>query len=137
MTRRKPTHARASTSELTIGEVARESGLATSALRYYESVGLLEPARRINGQRRYAPNAVRILGTIRFAQEAGFSVDEIRTLFHGFGADVPPPGRWRKLAAKKMAELDEMAARVERMRRALASAMQCGCLAIEDCQPRR
>jgi DNA-binding transcriptional MerR regulator len=69
-------------------------------------------------QRRFAPNAVRILSTIRFAQEASFSVSEIRTLFHGFGADVPPPLRWRKLADKKMAELDAMIARVERMRRA-------------------
>jgi MerR family redox-sensitive transcriptional activator SoxR len=120
--------------ELTIGDVARQSGLAPSALRYYESVGLLQPARRVNGQRRFAPNVVRILDTIRFAQEAGFSVEEIRTLFHGFGADVPPPVRWRKLANKKLAELDAMVARVERMRRALNAAMQCGCLTIEDCR---
>ena len=122
------------TTELTIGDVARQSGIAPSALRYYESVGLLQPARRVNGQRRFAPNAVRILTTIRFAQEAGFTVDEIRTLFHGFGADVPPPVRWQKLAGKKMAELDAMVARVERMRRALSTAMQCGCLTIEDCE---
>lgn len=120
--------------ELTIGDVARQSGFAPSALRYYERVGLLQPIKRVNGQRRFAPNAVRILITIRFAQEAGFSVGEIRTLFHGFGADVPPPVRWRKLADKKVAELDALVARVERMRRALETAMQCGCLKIEDCE---
>ena len=134
MRRKKEFSSASDAIELTIGDVARQSGLAPSALRYYESVGLLQPARRVNGQRRFAPNAVRILNTIRFAQEAGFSVDEIRTLFHGFGADVPPPVRWRKLADKKLAELDAMVARMERMRRALNTAMKCGCLTIEDCK---
>ena len=135
----KPKRARAtqdetSTAQLTIGEVARRAGLRTSALRYYESVGLLPSPRRVNGQRRFGPDVVRLLGTVRFAQEAGFSVAEIRTLFHGFGADVPPSARWRQLADRKLAELDAIVARAERMRRALKIAMRCGCLRIEDCE---
>lgn len=122
------------TCDLTIGDVAREAGLRTSAVRYYESVGLLPPPKRVNGQRRFGRDVVRLLGTVRFAQEAGFTVAEIRTLFHGFGADVPPSDRWRQLASEKLAELDALVARAERMRLALKIAMRCGCLRIEDCE---
>jgi len=120
--------------DLTIGEVARRSGLRPSAVRYYESVGLLPAPRRVNGRRRFDADVVRLLGTIRFAQQAGFTVAEIRTLFHGFGADVPPSTRWRQLAKSKLAELDALVARADRMRHALSTAMRCGCLRIEDCE---
>lgn len=135
----KPKHAPATQPnsampELTIGEVARETGLRTSAVRYYESVGLLPAPRRVNGRRRFGRDVVRLLGTVRFAQQAGFTVAEIRTLFHGFGADVPPSARWRKLASQKLVELDALVARAERMRVALQTAMRCGCLRIEDCE---
>ena len=132
---RKPKAKRTETPDpsLTIGEVARRAGLRTSALRYYESVGLLPPPRRVNGRRRFDADVVRLLDTVRFAQRAGFTVAEIRTLFHGFGAEVPPSARWRKLADRKMAELDALVARAERMRQALKTAMRCGCLRIEDC----
>jgi hypothetical protein len=60
-------------------------------------------------------------------------VAEIRTLFHGFGAQVPPADRWRELADRKLAELDALTLRVERMRRALLVAKQCGCVRMEDC----
>lgn len=120
--------------ELTIGEVAREAGLRTSAVRYYESVGVLPSPKRVNGQRRFGREVVRLLGTVRFAQQAGFTVAEIRTLFHGFGADVPPSARWRSLASQKLEELDALVARAERMRLALQTAMRCGCLRIEDCE---
>jgi MerR family transcriptional regulator, redox-sensitive transcriptional activator SoxR len=120
--------------QLSIGEVARQTGLRTSAVRYYESAGVLPAPVRVNGRRRYDPDVVRLLRTVRFAQDAGFSVAEIRTLFHGFGAHVPPAARWRKLADRKLAELDALSLRVERMRRALLVAKQCGCVRMEDCE---
>ena len=119
--------------DLTIGEVARQVGLRTSALRYYETAGVLPPPARVNGRRRYTSDTVRLLRTVRFAQDAGFSVAEIRTLFHGFGAHVPPAARWRKLADRKLAELDALTHRIERMRRALLAAKECGCVRMEDC----
>jgi MerR family redox-sensitive transcriptional activator SoxR len=134
MSRARVQRSKASSGDLSIGEVARRVGLRPSALRYYESVGLLPPPRRINGRRRFDADVVRLLGTIRFAQQAGFTVAEIRTLFHGFGADVPPSARWRQLAKSKLAELDALVARAEGMRRALSTAMRCGCLRIEDCE---
>ncbi|MEO8561017.1 MAG: MerR family transcriptional regulator [bacterium] len=120
-------------SELTIGEVARRAGVRTSAVRYYERVGLLPVPRRLNGRRRYGADVVRLLHTVRFAQGAGFSVAEIKTLFHGFEANVRPSMRWRALAARKIEELDTFIARTELMREALRTGMRCGCLRIEDC----
>ena len=119
--------------ELGIGEVARRAGLRASAVRYYEEVGLLPAPRRVNGRRRYGADVVRLLRTIRFAQEAGFTVVEIRTLFHGFEPAVRPSARWQALAARKLEELDALVARAERMREALRTGMRCGCLRIEDC----
>ena len=118
---------------LTIGEVAAQAGVRTSAIRYYESVGLLPVGPRVSGQRRYPPDTVRLIGTLRFAQRAGFSVSEIKTLFHGFGSEIPPAARWQALAAQKLAELDALIADTERMREALRKGMKCGCLKIEDC----
>jgi MerR family transcriptional regulator, redox-sensitive transcriptional activator SoxR len=132
--RARATSANTAAAQLTIGDVAREAGIRPSAVRYYESVGVLPAPTRVNGQRRFDRDVVRLLGTVRFAQRAGFTVAEIRTLFHGFGADVPPSARWRKLATRKLQELDALVARAERMRRALQTAMRCGCLRIEDCE---
>jgi MerR family redox-sensitive transcriptional activator SoxR len=118
---------------LTIGDVARQAGLRTSAIRYYEEIGILPDAERVNGQRRYGPDAVERLEVVRFAQAAGLSLDEIRVLFHGFGADVPPSPRWQEVAGRKLRELDEQAARIERMRRILEATLDCGCVTLEDC----
>jgi len=118
---------------LSIGELAARAGVRTSAIRYYESIGLLPPAARAGRYRRFTPDTVRLIGTLRFAQRAGFTVSEIRTLFHGFGAEVPPAERWRVLAERKVSELDAMIADVQRMRRALQEGMRCGCVRVEDC----
>lgn len=118
---------------MTIGEVARQAGIRTSAVRYYEEVGILPAPERVNGRRRYGPEAAERLEVVRFAQAAGLSLDEIRVLFHGFGRDVPPPVRWREVATRKLRELDEQAARIERMRGILEATLDCGCVTLEDC----
>jgi len=118
---------------LTIGEVAERAGLRTSAVRYYEEIGILPPAERVNGRRRYGPEAVERLEVVRFAQSAGLSLEEIRVLFHGFGRDVPPPQRWQDVATRKLRELDAQSARIERMRRVLEATLDCGCVTLEDC----
>lgn len=119
--------------QLTIGDVARRVGLKPSALRYYEDVGVIPAPARVNGRRLFEADVVRRIQIVRFAQSAGFRISEIRTLFHGFGADVPPSARWNQLATRKLAELDALVERVNQMRAALHSAMQCGCMRIEDC----
>lgn len=119
--------------ELTIGEVARRTGLRTSALRYYEDAGILPPPRRVNGRRRYDPMVLRMLDVLQFAQKAGFTLDEIRTLFHGFDAETPMDERWRALAESKLTELDELIARAQQMRQAIVAGLGCGCIRLEDC----
>src|SRR5687767_8726981 len=91
---------------LTIGAVARQAGLRTSALRYYESLGLLPAPRRVNGRRRYGPDALRQLQVLQFARRAGFTLAEMQTLFNGFRPGQPPKARFRRLAEHKLAELD-------------------------------
>lgn len=119
--------------ELSIGEVARRTGIRPSALRYYEEAGILPRPSRVSGQRRYDASVVRRIDVLRFAQQAGFTLDEVRTLFHGFGTETPLSARWRSLARRKLGELDELAQRVARMRRALELSLECGCVRVEDC----
>jgi MerR family transcriptional regulator, redox-sensitive transcriptional activator SoxR len=118
---------------LTIGEVARQAGVRTSALRYYEGIGLLPATRRVNGRRRYDGNALRVLGVIRLAKQAGFTVAETRMLLHGFSAGTPPSARWRALALRKRAEMDALIARAERMKQILETVLQCECPQLSDC----
>src|SRR5215212_9042009 len=119
--------------ELVIGEVARQAGIRPSALRYYESIGLMPAPRRVNGRRRYDEGTVQMLRVVQLAQRAGFSVAEIQTLLHGFAPDTPPAARWQPLARAKLRELDEQIARAEAMKQILQTGLNCGCLRLEDC----
>jgi MerR family redox-sensitive transcriptional activator SoxR len=119
--------------ELSIGEVARQAGIRASAIRYYEQAGLLPAPRRRSGQRRYDPDVVDRLALIAFAQQAGFTISEIRTLFEGFEEETPMSFRWQTLAREKLAEVDALMDRAERMRDLLGRALACGCLRPDDC----
>ena len=116
----------------TIGQVASRAGLRTSAVRYYESEGLIPRARRAAGRRVYDPAILDRLSVIELARAAGFSLAETRRLLGGFGR-APAGDRWRRLAERKMQELDARLERVERMKRVLASLMHCGCDRLDDC----
>ena len=119
--------------ELSIGEVASQAGIHTSAIRYYEQAGLLPPPRRTSGQRRYDTAILDRLALIQFAQQAGFTISEIRTLFEGVEEETPRALRWQKLAREKLVEVDALMDRAQRMRTLLARALACGCLRVEDC----
>lgn len=118
---------------LTIGQVARAAGVATSAIRYYESVGLLPAAARVNGRRRYDASTLQRLGVIQHAQHAGFTLAEIHELFFGFAVGTSPALRWRTLAERKLDDLHAQMARIQAMRGLLAEGLRCGCLTIEQC----
>src|SRR5260370_26911789 len=118
---------------ITIGEVARRAGLKTSAIRYYEKIGLLPKTQRIGGQRRYETNVLTYLAVIDVAKRAGFRMDEIRHLFHGFGKGTPAFRRWQLLAQRKITEMDGLIARAKKMKRLLEKADHCKCLDLEDC----
>jgi MerR family redox-sensitive transcriptional activator SoxR len=91
--------------DLAISDVARVFGLRTSAIRYYEQIGILPPPMRKNGQRRYNDSVLFRLAVVQRARETGFTLEEIRELFFGLPPGTPPPKRWHQLCQRKIAEL--------------------------------
>ena len=121
-------------SHLTISDVARQVGLNSSAIRYYEQMGILPPALRISGQRRYDKSAVYRLAVVQRARQAGFSLDEIRMLFFGFQEGTRAEARWRKLADRKLAELDTIAHQIKSLQDLLKRMKaKCHCKTLEMC----
>ena len=119
---------------LTIGRVAKLSGLAPSALRYYEAAGLLPPPARESGRRRYDSQALARLKIIALARDAGFTVAETRTFLSGFSQATPPAARWRALAERKLVQLEERTRQLEHMRALLTASFDCRCPTLADCE---
>ena len=118
---------------LSIGAVATAVGLRPSAIRYYEDSGLVRPRARVSGRRRYGTEAVDQLRLIRFCQDLGFSLAEIRQLL------TPPQGktakqRWRELVDEKLAEVDNVIARARQMKRLLNESRDCDCVSLDACR---
>jgi len=113
---------------MTIGEVAKRAGLRASAIRFYEKAGLLPKPVRASGQRRYDNAVLERLAVLERAKNCGFTLDEIRRLFHGEGRHSE---RWRLLAQKKLAELDAAAERIAAMKELLEK--RCQCADIAEC----
>ena len=119
--------------ELTITAVAQQAGVRTSAIRYYESIGLLPPPLRVNGRRRYDGEVLRRLEIIATAQRMGFTIAEIGTLVGGIGAETVMWAHWRVLARAKLGEVDALIDRAQGMKRLLEAALACDCLTLEEC----
>jgi len=118
---------------LAIGEVARQAGVRTSTLRYYESVGLLPPPDRVHGHRRYDPSVFSLLAILRMAQHAGFTLAEMQLLVHGFSQETPASERWQQLARQKLQEVDALIAHAQQTKQILERLLRCECLRLEDC----
>jgi MerR family redox-sensitive transcriptional activator SoxR len=106
---------------LTIGELARRAGVTTSALRYYEELGLLPAPARVSGQRRYPASAARLVAAILLYSDAGFTLAEQKSLL----TSGPGEPRWRQLAQRKLAELDEQITRAQAAREAISHGLRC------------
>jgi MerR family redox-sensitive transcriptional activator SoxR len=119
---------------LLIGEVARRAGLSTSALRYYERVGLLPPPARVSRRRSYEAKVIGRIRIILLALDAGFTVKETKTFLSGYPLSTTPAERWRALAAKKLVELDAQMTRLAQMKSILNDSFHCRCVRIEDCE---
>ncbi len=119
---------------LTIGEVARRSGVAPSALRYYEQLGLVRAVRTGGGRRLYERHVLRRLAFVRAAQNVGLSLEEIRaalaTLPEG---RTPTKADWARLSQSWRARLDEQIAGLVSLRDGLTSCIGCGCLSLRTC----
>jgi len=116
-----------------IGEIAARAGLAPSAIRYYEKVGLLKAPGRASGRRVYQQDVLHQLVIIRFAQQTGFTLKEIRLLLHGFPESTAASTRWRKLAGRKIPELEATALRARAMKKTLEKMLCCKCQKLEQC----
>jgi MerR family transcriptional regulator, redox-sensitive transcriptional activator SoxR len=119
--------------QLTIGEVARRAGLATSSIRYYESIGLLPEPARLHGQRRYRTDVLGRLAFIGVAQGAGFKLEEIKELVVGVDGAGGMAGQMRALSSRKLGEVEALLARTQAMKGWLEVAKQCGCDTPADC----
>jgi MerR family redox-sensitive transcriptional activator SoxR len=119
--------------DIGIGELARRVGMRPSALRYYESIGLLPAASRVGGRRVFPAATVRRLALIRMAQRAGFTLAEIGDLLER-GTDRGATRQWRALAAHKLPQLDRLLSETKALRDAVADCLECGCMDFEGCR---
>ncbi|MFI7455650.1 MerR family transcriptional regulator [Nonomuraea sp. NPDC049714] len=116
--------------QLTIGELASRTGLATSALRYWEELGLVPAPDRVSGQRRYPPSAVGLVGVVVALRDVGFTLREIKTLL---ASRSPASDGWRELYQRKLAELDQRIAQAQVARTAIAHGLVCPHEDIFEC----
>jgi MerR family redox-sensitive transcriptional activator SoxR len=119
---------------LAIGDIAKAAGVSASAIRFYEREGVLAPAQRSGGRRRYGPAVVQRLRVLEVAKQAGFSLAQIKHLLGGFDRTVPPSQRWQTLTRDKLDEIEQLIARAEAMRALLRRGLECGCLTLDDCE---
>jgi MerR family redox-sensitive transcriptional activator SoxR len=120
---------------LTIGEVAERSGVATSALRFYEDQELIASERTDAGHRRYPRTVLRLVAFIVFAQRVGLSLEEIRAQLSKLPRNrAPDRADWGKLSASWTKRIEERIAELERMKTTLGECIGCGCLSLDRCQ---
>jgi MerR family redox-sensitive transcriptional activator SoxR len=119
---------------LTVGAVAERSGFATSALRYYERLGLISSTRTSGGQRRYQRNVLRRLAFIRAARNVGLSLDEAAAALATLpGGRTPTKADWTRLSQSWRHRLDDQIEALSRLRDGLDSCIGCGCLSLRRC----
>jgi MerR family transcriptional regulator, redox-sensitive transcriptional activator SoxR len=121
--------------QLSIGEVADRSGVAPSALRYYEAEGLVRARRSAGGQRRYERDVLRRLAFIRIAQRVGLTLDEVRDALGSLPEERTPTAKdWARLSRSWRPRLDEQIVMLTRLREDLSSCIGCGCLSLRACR---
>jgi len=120
---------------LTISEVARRSGVAASALRFYEERGLIQSQRAGSGHRRYPRAVLRRIAFIVFAQRMGLTLEEVGTELAKLPENrVPEREDWAQLSGRWTQRIEERIAELERLRASLTRCIGCGCLSLQECQ---
>lgn len=116
---------------LLIGQVAEQSGLATSAIRYYEGLGLIDAATRVSGRRHFPESTPRRLRAITAAREAGFTLEEIHRLLE---SQAEGNGEWIDLVEAKLGEVRIRLRRLRAIEKTLRDSLTCGCRAWDECR---
>lgn len=120
--------------ELSVGEVARRSGLAVSAIHFYEAKGLIRSRRNAGNQRRFSRDVLRRVAIIKVAQRTGITLGEIRTAFEALPESrAPSAADWKRLSAGWRQALDERIVRLTQLRDQLDHCIGCGCLSMVEC----
>jgi len=120
---------------LTVGGLAARSGVATSALRFYEAQGLIASERTSSGHRRYPRSILRRVAFIVFAQKVGLSLEEIGAALAKLPRNrAPDRADWAKLSGSWTRRIDERIAALERMKAGLSECIGCGCLSLDRCR---
>lgn len=120
---------------LSIGAIAERSGIATSALRFYEAEGLITATRAESGHRRFHRDTLRRVAFIRVAQQVGLSLDEIRSALATLpDGRTPNKADWERLSRTWRPRVEEQIAQLERMRDRLTGCIGCGCLSLQACK---
>jgi MerR family redox-sensitive transcriptional activator SoxR len=120
---------------LTITEVSRRSGVAASALRFYEERGLIKSEREGSGHRRYPRAVLRRIAFVVFAQRMGLTLEEVGAELAKLPENrVPERADWAKISAGWTKRIDERIAELERLRAGLTQCIGCGCLSLQQCQ---
>ncbi len=119
---------------ISIGQVAERTGLSISAIRFYETQGLVNPVRNNGGQRRYLRSDIRRLSFVLIAQQLGFSIDDIRTRLQSLPRErTPTKTDWARISRSFRQELDKRIAMMTRTRDRLDGCIGCGCLSLKNC----
>jgi MerR family transcriptional regulator, redox-sensitive transcriptional activator SoxR len=119
--------------ELTISAVARRAGVRASTIRYYESIHVLPPPRRVSGRRRYDPAILDRLAFIHITQQLGFTLTEIQMLFHHQDGQTPLPDLWQTLARQKLADVERLIQHALDVKQLLSQGLGCGCPSLHEC----
>lgn len=121
--------------KLTIGQVSERTGLSISAIRFYETKGLVIPKRNVGGQRRFLSSDIRRLSFILIAQQLGFPLEEIRLRLGSLPEERTPTIKdWEKISSSFRKVLDERIELANRMRDRLDGCIGCGCLSLDKCE---
>lgn len=121
--------------EITIGQLSDRTGIAVSALRYYESLGILAPNRTAGGQRRYPKQDIRKVSFLIAAQKFGFTLPQIAALLADLPNNRAPNARdWERISTDFRDALDEQITRLTKLRNNLSGCIGCGCLSLESCK---
>lgn len=120
---------------LSIGAMSERTGVAPSALRFYESIGLITASRSEGGQRRFSRDTIRRVSFVRAAQQVGLSLEDISAALASLPDGRTPTKRdWARLARSWQPRIDEQIALLERLRNRLDGCIGCGCLSLQACQ---
>jgi MerR family redox-sensitive transcriptional activator SoxR len=120
---------------LTINEISRRSGIAASALRFYEDRGLIRSERAGSGHRRYSRDVLRRIAFIVFAQRVGLTLEEVAVELAKLPLDRVPEGRdWATLSTAWSSRIDERIGELQRLRAGLTRCIGCGCLSLDSCK---